>query len=80
VVGKPHTLQAPSGKPVFTWWPELALPGGLPALSSGAIPTPVPVGAALYASFGDMQARGNRPSRKKKSPLLVRIKRWFTGY
>lgn len=81
-VGKPCTIQAPSGKPVFTWWPELALPGGLPAISSGTIPAPVPVGDPLYASFGDIAdgSARNRPARKKKSPLLVRLKRWFTGY
>lgn len=82
VVGKPRTVQAPSGKPVFTWWPELALPGGLPVISSGKMPAPVPFGDPLYASFGDIGtgAARNRPVRKKKSPLLVRLKRWFTRY
>jgi hypothetical protein len=83
VVARPRTVQAPAGKAVFTWWPELALPG-LPAISPGAIPAPVPVDDPLYASFGASEvrngARRNRPARKRKSPLLVRLKRWFTGY
>jgi len=80
VVAKPRIVRAPSGNPVFTWWPELALPGGLPALSSGTVPEPVPTDDPLLASFGEIEARGKRPARKKKSPLLVRLKRWFTGY
>ena len=84
VIARPEIIRTPSGKPVFTRWPSLALPGGLPPIASGIVPPPVPLDDPLYASFGDMLnkdgARRHRPARKKKSPLLVRIKRWITGY
>jgi hypothetical protein len=67
----------------MTYWQEVKLPG-LPRLASGIIPPAQDAGAPLFASFGREQVlvkdKKTRPVRKKKSPILVRIRRWITGY
>ena len=72
---------APSGRPVMTFWQEIALPG-LPGLASGAIPPPQDAASPLFESFGRervlVKDRRTRPAKKKKSPLLVRFRRWIT--
>lgn len=81
--GTLHQLRAPAGAAVMTYWQDLALPG-LPRLSSGIIPPMQDAGSALFESFGREQVlkkdRKTRPTRKKKSSLLVRIWRRITGY
>lgn len=81
--GRVRQVRAPTGAAVMTCWQDLALPG-LPRLSSGTIPPMQDAGAALFESFGREQVllkdRKDRPARKKKSSLLVRIWRRITGY
>lgn len=74
---------APSGRLVMTVWRDLALPG-LPRLASGVIPPARDADSPLFETFGREQVLvrdiRTRPAKKKKSPLLVRLKRWMTGY
>lgn len=81
--GTVRTIANSSGRAVMTSWAEIALPG-LPRLASGVIPPVQDAGAPLFASFGRDQVlakdRKTRPARKKKSPLLVRLRRWISGY
>lgn len=81
--GRLRAVHAPSGRAVMTYWQEIALPG-LPGLSSGTIPPAQPANAPLFQSFGGekilVQDAKTRPGKKKKSSLLVRLRRWFTGY
>jgi hypothetical protein len=83
-LARPAGAHTPSGKPVFTYWPTLKLPGNLPELATGTIPAALPPDDPIFASFGNTQlengARHKRPAKKKKSPILLRIRRWFTGY
>lgn len=72
-----------SGRILMTYWQDVTLPG-LPRLSSGTIPPVEDAGAPLFASFGGehVMARDKRtrPAKKKKSPILVRFRRWISGY
>ena len=81
--GTVHTVVNPSGRSVMTYWQGVKLPG-LPHLSTGAIPPTQDAGAPLFASFGREQVlvkdKRTRPVKKKKSPILVRFRRWITGY
>ena len=76
-------VSAPSGRQVMTVWRELALPG-LPRLATGTVPPARDAGSALFETFGRAQVlvrdAGTRPARRKKSPMLVRFRRWMTGY
>jgi len=78
-----RTIANPSGRALMTWWPNLALPG-LPVLASGDIPPPQDAASPLFASFGRehvlVKDKKTRPGKKKKSPLLVRLRRWLSGY
>lgn len=81
--GSVKHADAPSGRPVMTYWQDIALPA-LPRLTSGAMPEMQDAGLPLFASFGRQQIlvkdKKTRPARKKKSPILVRIRRWLSGY
>jgi hypothetical protein len=81
--GTVHTIANPAGSAVTTYWQDITLPG-LPRLSSGIIPPVQDAGSPLFASFGREQVvakdKRTRPARKKKSPILVRIRRWISGY
>lgn len=77
------TIATPAGRAVMTYWQDIALPG-LPRLTSGAIPPVEHASSPLFASFGREQVltkdKKTRPAKKKKSPILVRLRRWITGY
>ena len=77
------TIVNPAGRGVMTYWRDIALPG-MPRLASGTIPPAQDAGSPLFASFGREQVlvkdRKTRPGKKKKSPILLRIRRWITGY
>lgn len=81
--GAVRTIANPSGRALMTWWPELALPG-LTFLTSGTIPARQDADSPLFASFGRervlVKDKKTRPGRKKKSPILVRLRRWLSGY
>ena len=81
--GRVAHANAVSGRALMTYWSELALPG-LPRLASGAIPPAEDAGSPLFASFGREQVlakdKKTRPDKKRKSPILVRFRRWVTGY
>ena len=81
--GAVRWLRAPAGRPVMASWRDLSLPG-LPRLASGVIPSQQDAGAPLFESFGREQVlvgdRKSRPAKKKKSPALIRFRRWLTGY
>jgi predicted glycosyltransferase involved in capsule biosynthesis len=81
--GTVGTISNPAGRALMTYWQEVKLPG-LPRLASGVIPPAQDAGAPLFASFGREQVlvkdKKTRPVRKKKSPILTRIRRWITGY
>jgi predicted glycosyltransferase involved in capsule biosynthesis len=73
----------PSGRPVMTLWQDIALPGG-GRLTSGVIPPARDASSPLFASFGRKQVlvkdKKTRPTAKRKSPILVRLRRWISGY
>lgn len=81
--GNVHTITNPAGRLLMTYWQDVTLPG-LPHLSSGILPPAQDAGSALFASFGPNQVlvkdKRTRPARKKKSPILVRLRRWISGY
>lgn len=81
--GAAQTIANPSGRALMTMWPDLALPG-LPRLASGEIPPRQGADAPLFSSFGARQVlvkdRKTRPGKKKKSSILVRLRRWLSGY
>ncbi|MBX9459243.1 MAG: hypothetical protein KL863_26140 [Rhizobium sp.] len=72
-----------SGRTLMAHWQDITLPA-LPRLASGTIPPQQDAAAPLFASFGRAQVitkdKRTRPGRKKKSPLLIRIRRWLSGY
>jgi hypothetical protein len=81
--GRTEVLKTPAGRGAIVRWHTLALPG-LPVFASGDLPPPAGADAPLFASFGSERVlapdKASRPVRRAKSPLLVRLRRWFTRY
>lgn len=81
--GLVRRVYAPSGRAVMVCWQDMAL-HGIDRLDSGDIPPRQEAGSPLFETFGGEQVlvkdKRFRPARKKKSPLLVRLRRWITRY
>ena len=81
--GRIAHARTPSGGVAMTYWEAVSIPG-LAGFSSGRIPARQDADAPLFATFGREQVlvknKSTRPVKKKKSPLLLRLRRWLSGY
>ena len=77
-----QSIQPGGRKASYLFWRHIEL-GDSIVLESGVIPPPEPLTASVFASFGGPSLLDRslhpRPAKKKKSSILVRLKRRLTG-